>query len=57
MLKAFTQHPRSVGERYCEHLGQAYSVAGSVARCPLSGFQPMVMRFGRISVQSHSTRS
>ena len=32
MLKAFTQHPRSVGESYFEHLGQASSVAGSEKR-------------------------
>ncbi len=38
MLKAFTQHPRAVGETYFEHLGQASSFAGCMAMGALACF-------------------
>ena len=48
MLKAFTQHPRSVGESYFEHLGQASSFAGSMAlgalACFLHGLFPFAFQ-------------
>jgi uncharacterized integral membrane protein (TIGR00698 family) len=48
MLKAFTDHPRSVGESYFEHLGQASSFAGSMALgalgCFLHGLFPFAFQ-------------
>src|SRR5688572_28794646 len=38
MLKAFTDHPRAVGESYFEHLGQASSFAGTMAMGALACF-------------------
>jgi len=48
MLKAFTQHPETVGETYFEHLGQASSFAGSMAlgavACFLHGLFPFAFQ-------------
>lgn len=48
MLKAFTDHPQSVGESYFEHLGQASSFAGSMAVgalcCFLHGLFPFAFQ-------------
>lgn len=48
MLKAFTQHPESVGETYFQHLGQASSFAASMAVgaicCFLHGLFPFAFQ-------------
>jgi len=44
MLRAFTDHPRSVGETYGEHLGMAWGFAATLAAaaacCLLHGLLP-----------------
>ena len=29
-MRAFTEHPKSVGETYTEHMGQAFSFSGAM---------------------------
>jgi hypothetical protein len=44
MLRAFTQHPETVGESYLEHMGSAWGFAGTMlagaAACFLHGLFP-----------------
>src|SRR5205085_9794384 len=48
MLKAFTQHPQTVGESYFEHLGSAWGFASSMAvgaiACLLHGLFPFAFQ-------------
>ena len=48
MLKAFTNHPRTVGETYFEHLGTAWSFSASLAlgamACLLHGLFPFAFQ-------------
>jgi uncharacterized integral membrane protein (TIGR00698 family) len=48
MLRAFTQHPETVGESYFEHLGAAWSFAGSMLlggmACLLHGLFPFAFQ-------------
>jgi uncharacterized integral membrane protein (TIGR00698 family) len=48
MLKAFTQHPQTVGESYFEHLGSAWGYAGTMAvgaaACLLHGLFPFAFQ-------------
>ncbi len=48
MLRAFTQHPRTVGESYFQHLGSSWSYAASMAAgamaCLLHGLFPFAFQ-------------
>ena len=48
MLKAFTQHPETVGETYLEHLGSASGYAATMAAgavaCLLHGIFPFAFQ-------------
>ena len=48
MLKAFTQHPKAVGESYFEHLGSATGYAATLAvgalACLLHGLFPFAFQ-------------
>lgn len=46
MTNPFTQHPATVGESYFEHMGQAFSFAGSMfvgsLACAIHGLLPFL---------------
>jgi len=48
MLRAFTDHPESVGETYLEHMGSAWGFAGTMAVaalcCLLHGIFPFAFQ-------------
>ena len=44
-MKAFTQHPESVGESYFEHMGVALSFAGAMAAGALASLVHAVFPF------------
>lgn len=48
MLRAFTQHPETVGESYVEHLASAWGFAATMfmgaAACLLHGFFPFAFQ-------------
>ncbi len=48
MLRAFTQHPQTVGENYFEHLGSAWGFASTMAvgaiACLLHGLFPFAFQ-------------
>ena len=48
MIKAFTQHPETVGESYFEHLGSAWGFAATMAvaamACLLHGLFPFAFQ-------------
>jgi hypothetical protein len=48
MLRAFTDHPATVGESYLEHLGSAWGFAGTMlvgfAACLLHGIFPFAFQ-------------
>lgn len=45
MLRAFTDHPESVGETYLEHMGSAWGFAGVMALAALCCFLHGVFPF------------
>ena len=44
-MKAFTEHPRSVGESYWQHMGVALSFAGALAAAALASLLHAVFPF------------
>jgi hypothetical protein len=48
MLRAFTDHPETVGESYIEHMGSAWGFAGTMAvgalACLLHGLFPFAFQ-------------